>query len=541
MPPGESLPGASAVLTVSEVGVRFGGVSALNDTSLSVRSGTVTGLIGPNGAGKTTLFNVISGLQAPERGSVHLFDTDITAMKPHRRARLGLARTFQRLELFGTLTAAENVQVGLESAAKWWDRDRLRRMGRRRRRVAVDDPTSEQDGSLVTGGPDGARCERLLAGVGLEGLAHRQSAAMSTGLARMVELARALAIEPKLLLLDEPGSGLDESESAALGNLLSKLAAEGMAVLLVEHDMELVMRICDHIYVLDFGDIIASGPPEAIRTNPMVQAAYLGEAKVAADTDRWGLPPAGGRPVTEVAAAPAGTRRLAPGITVSGVRAAYGRIEVIHGVDLAVPPGSVFALLGPNGAGKSTLLKVISGRIHPTAGEVRVGDRPVGKTPPEKLARGGLCAIPEGRGIFPNLTVRENLRIWSYSGGESAAQVEERTFAAFPRLKDRRRQMAGTLSGGEQQMLAISRALVTEPEILLLDELSMGLAPLIVRELYELVGDLARQGTTVLLVEQFVTTALTVATHAAIMVHGRIQQEGSPQEMSDAALSVYLA
>jgi branched-chain amino acid transport system ATP-binding protein len=249
--------------------------------------------------------------------------------------------------------------------------------------------------------------------------------------------------------------------------------------------------------------------------------------------------------VTDVAAAPAPlpgeTHRLSPGITVRGVRAAYGRIEVLHGVDLVVPPESVFALLGPNGAGKSTLLKVIAGRIRATAGEVRIGDRPVGKTPPEKLARAGLCAIPEGRGIFPNLTVRENLRIWTYSGGESAGTVEERAFTAFPRLKDRRRQMAGTLSGGEQQMLAISRALVTGPKVLLLDELSMGLAPVIVAELYELVGGLARQGITVLLVEQFVTTALTVATHAAIMVHGRIEQERSPQAMSDAALKVYLA
>jgi branched-chain amino acid transport system ATP-binding protein len=249
--------------------------------------------------------------------------------------------------------------------------------------------------------------------------------------------------------------------------------------------------------------------------------------------------------VTDLAAAP-GPRpgvahQLPPGVTVDGVRAAYGRIEVLHGVDLVIPPGCVFALLGPNGAGKSTLLKVIAGRIRPTAGEVRIGDRPVGKTAPEKLARAGLCAIPEGRGIFPNLTVRENLRIWTYSGGESAGAVEERTFATFPRLKERRRQMAGTLSGGEQQMLAISRALVTGPKVLLMDELSMGLAPLIVGELYELVGALAEQGITVLLVEQFVTTALTVATHAAIMVHGRIQQEGSPREMSEAALSVYLA
>jgi branched-chain amino acid transport system ATP-binding protein len=234
-------------------------------------------------------------------------------------------------------------------------------------------------------------------------------------------------------------------------------------------------------------------------------------------------------------------RQLPPGITVDGVRAAYGRIEVLHGVDLVVSPGSVFALLGPNGAGKSTLLKVISGRMRATSGQVVIGDRPVGKSPTEKLTRLGVCAVPEGRGIFPNLTVRENLRIWTYRGGLTTRDVEERTFATFPRLKDRRRQMAGTLSGGEQQMLAISRALVTDPTVLLLDELSMGLAPLIVTELYELVATLARQGITILLVEQFVTTALSVATRAAIMVHGRIQQEGTPKEMAEAALGQYLA
>ena len=274
MPPVEAPADTGAVLTVSEVAVRFGGVAALSDVSLSVRPGTVTGLIGPNGAGKTTLFNVISGLQAPDRGTVHLFDTDVTSLKPHRRARIGLARTFQRLELFGTLSASDNVQVGLESGRKFWDLPRLRRLLPGRARRAAGD-AGQPD---VGGGRSAAACDQLLAGVGLEGSGAQQSSAMPTGSARMVELARALAIGPKLLLLDEPGSGLDESESTALGDLLVRLAADGMAVLLVEHDMELVMRICDHIYVLDFGDIIASGTPEEIRQNPLVQAAYLGEA-----------------------------------------------------------------------------------------------------------------------------------------------------------------------------------------------------------------------------------------------------------------------
>jgi len=235
------------------------------------------------------------------------------------------------------------------------------------------------------------------------------------------------------------------------------------------------------------------------------------------------------------------TTVLPPSVVVRGVRASYGRIEVLHGVDLEVPAGSVFALLGPNGAGKSTLLKVLSGRMRTTAGEILVGDVPIGRTPCEKLARDGICAVPEGRGIFPNLTVRENLRIWTYRGGISMKDVEEQTYDTFPVLKERRRQMAGTMSGGEQQMLAISRALVTRPRVLYLDELSMGLAPLIVAELYDLVAKLARQGMTIVLVEQFVTTALAVADHAAIMVHGRIEQQGTPAEMGDAALSIYLA
>ncbi|HEY7916505.1 MAG TPA: ABC transporter ATP-binding protein [Acidimicrobiales bacterium] len=279
MPPADPSGGRTAALTVSEVSVRFGGVAALDACSLSVQPGTVTGLIGPNGAGKTTLFNVISGLQAPDRGTVELFDTDVTTMKPHRRAKLGLARTFQRLEVFGSLSAAENVQVGLESTVKWWEWRQLRRAIPWRRGPAAggagvpDAVAPPVGGSLAT-----ATCDRLLEGVGLGGLGARQSSAMPTGLARMVELARALAIGPKLLLLDEPGSGLDDAESTALGDLLARLAAGGMAVLLVEHDMELVMRICDTVYVLDFGDIIASGTPDQIRGDPLVQAAYLGEA-----------------------------------------------------------------------------------------------------------------------------------------------------------------------------------------------------------------------------------------------------------------------
>ena len=228
------------------------------------------------------------------------------------------------------------------------------------------------------------------------------------------------------------------------------------------------------------------------------------------------------------------------GLWVENVHAAYGRIEVLHGVDLAVPGGSVYALLGPNGAGKSTLLKVLGGRLHPTAGTVRIEGLETARRTPEALARAGVIAIPEGRGVFPNLTVRDNLRMWTYRGDIGIGEVEARAYEQFPRLKERRTQLAGTLSGGEQQMLAISRALAGDTKVLLLDEISMGLAPIIVAHLYELVGAIAAGGVTVVVVEQFAETALGVADRAAIMLHGRIAHEGTPREMADAAESAYL-
>jgi len=221
------------------------------------------------------------------------------------------------------------------------------------------------------------------------------------------------------------------------------------------------------------------------------------------------------------------------------VRAAYDGIDVLYGVDLAVPRGSVVALLGPNGAGKTTTLRVASG-LHPsTAGDVLVAGRRVNGARPEELARAGLCLVPEGRGIFPNLSVRENLRMMTYSG-RSMHTVEQFTFERFPRLRDRRSQVAGTLSGGEQQMLAMARGLATQPALLLLDELSMGLAPIIVEELYEIVAQIARDGVSILVVEQFARTVLGVADYAAIMVHGRIAQVGRPSDLEAELSTAYL-
>jgi branched-chain amino acid transport system ATP-binding protein len=221
------------------------------------------------------------------------------------------------------------------------------------------------------------------------------------------------------------------------------------------------------------------------------------------------------------------------------VRAAYERIEVVHGVSLAVPAGSVVALLGPNGAGKSTTLKVAAGLLRPSSGDVILAGRRVNGAHAEDLARAGLCLVPEGRGVFPNLTVHENLRVATHSG-RSLAEIEEAAFGRFPRLAGRRAQMAGTLSGGEQQMLALARGLATNPAVLLLDELSMGLAPLVVEDLYEKVAEIAREGVSILVVEQFARVVLGVADHAAIMVHGKVAAFGRPDDLAGELQTAYL-
>jgi branched-chain amino acid transport system ATP-binding protein len=229
-----------------------------------------------------------------------------------------------------------------------------------------------------------------------------------------------------------------------------------------------------------------------------------------------------------------------PALELRDVQAGYGRIEVLHRVSLTVPMGTVFALLGPNGAGKTTLLNVVGGKVAPRSGCVHIAGSHVNGADPAALARAGVCRIPEGRGVFPNLTVTENLRMFTYASSLPAHQVEEHAFSRFPRLRERRGQLAGTLSGGEQQMLALARALVADRGLLLLDEISMGLAPLVVAELYAFVESLAAAGTTVLLTEQFARTALAVADYAAIMANGRIAMVGQPADVADAMSSAYL-
>ena len=277
---------------------------------------------------------------------------------------MGIGRTFQKLEAFGSLSAQENVLVAAEQC-KTWDRSR---------------------------GRAGAIADEMLDRVGISDVADFMVGTLPTGTARLVELARALATNPGRCCSTSRRRGSTRTRPRAMAGLLRTLVADGLAVLLVEHDMSFVMGTCEYIYVLDFGQIIAVGTPAEIQADPRVQTAYLGSVPAE------------------------GVGRVKPLLELRDIRAGYGTIDVLHGVDLVVEAGQVYALLGPNGAGKSTTLGVCSGQILPSAGQVLLNGREVNGVTSDALARAGVCLVPEGRGVFPNLTVTENLRMFTYAG-----------------------------------------------------------------------------------------------------------------------------
>lgn len=499
------------LLELVEVKRYFGGIKAVDGISMQVQAGHVHGLIGPNGSGKSTLVNVISGLYAPSGGTLRLQGVELPKGSLFKVAQAGVARTFQNLQIFSELSALENVMVACAGAYK--KSLPLVLFG-----LAYGEERKAQADALA-----------LLELVGLASDARTKAKDLPYGAQRFLEIARALARKPKLLILDEPAAGLAHPDVVNLIDIMRKIRARGITTILIEHHMSVVNEVCDFVTVLDEGKIIAQGVPEEVKRNPRVIAAYLGDGKESIYASR-----ALGENVL---------------LKVENVHAGYGASEVLTGVNFEVRAGSVVALIGGNGAGKTTAMRVLSGMLKPTQGKVLLDGNEVQAAEASKIARLGLAHSPEGRKIFAPLSVEDNLLLGAYTrlpkifGFAVQANPDlEKIYALFPRLFERRKQAAGTLSGGEQQMLAIGRALMSNPKIILLDEPSMGLAPVIVQEVFATINKLKAAGITMLLVEQFAKSALEVADYAYVLEHGRIAVEGTPEELSknERVLAAYL-
>jgi branched-chain amino acid transport system ATP-binding protein len=481
-----------SILEIEQLGISFGGVRAVDGVSLVIRPGEVTSIIGPNGAGKTTILNMVSGFYAPSDGRILLGGKNLAGAPAHAVARAGIARTYQTTKLFENLTVVANVVSGLSRGAlgnPWKD---------------VQSPANLE---LAAG---------LLRFCGYKGDLEKRAGDLPHVDRRLVEIARALAMKPEILMLDEPAAGLMRADKEALGGLLGRIADLGLAVVLVEHDMDLVMGISDRILAVDAGTPIALGTPAEIQADETVIAAYLGDGSSSAHPRP--------EPLKTVETPVLSTLKLTAG---------YGAAPVLTDVSVKVRPGEMVALLGANGAGKSTFLSALSGLHRPVGGRIILNDAAVHDLAPHDLVDRGLVLVPEGRQVFPELTVLENIELGAYKRRKEMSRDEIATHLdRFPRLKERLTSRAGLLSGGEQQMMAIARGLMARPEILLLDEPSLGLAPAMVNELYTILGELRDEGTTILLVDQMATMALSVADYAYVLEQGRVVVEGPAGELA---------
>jgi len=504
------------ILILANVAVHFGGLQAITDLSLAVEQGSLHGLIGPNGAGKTTAMNVVSGLVHASAGSM-TFQGQPLRPRAHRLAGQGLARGFQASAVMAGLSAIDNVLLGGYAATRAGVLSCALRL-----------PAAVREELALR-----ARAEAALAQVGYGGSPHARVAELSTWERRQLEIARALLSRPKLLLLDEPAAGLTAGEVDSLKALLRRLCdgGRGLSILLIEHNVPLVFTLCDTVTAMTEGRDIAHGPPGVVREHPEVVRSYLGASANPARA------PATARPASD-AAAPAL-------LLMQGVCAGYGATTVLHDISLSVRPGETVALFGPNGAGKTTLLNTIVGERRATTGSITWKGGRIDGMPMQAVIRRGIGIVPQGRAVMERQSVQDNLIISTTGlrlGQQRRRQRLDQIFTQFPSLARRRTSLGASLSGGERQMLAIAKALVRQPGLLLLDEPSIGLAPTVVDEVQRIVADLSAQGLTVIIGEQSVGWVLPIAHRAYAIAAGRIVAEGPPDLLSgaDALAAQYL-
>jgi len=477
------------VLEVDGVSKHFGGIRAVSNASLTVGAGEIHALIGPNGAGKTTLFNLVSGLFPPDGGTVRLNGREIQGVPSHRICHRGLARSFQITNLFRGLSIYENLRLSLQAQ-------------RPMRFNAWRDIDSYPDVHAETA--------ELIRFLGLEGIEEIEGGELSYGGQRLVDFGIALGSKPQVLLLDEPLAGLAAAERERVSNLIKSVAAN-IPVLIVEHDIDRVLGFSRRVTVMNQGEVLMAGAPDEVRADRRVQEIYTGT----------GTPPV----TSHVLGEAAGSQVL----RFERVNAFYGKSHILNDATLDVREGEIVALLGRNGAGKSTLLKTLAGLVPPASGIIEYDGRNIAGMPAPDIARMGIGYVPQGRGLFAGMTVAENLALGRLArktdGSNGVVWSQEQIFEYFPRLKERMDVAADYLSGGEQQMVAVARALSGNVKLLLLDEPFEGLAPAVVLELFK-VFDQLRSHASIVIVEHNLDLVLALADRVFALERGAVFHQG---------------
>ncbi len=510
------------VLAVRGLTRRFGGVIAVNDIDLEVRSGEVLGVIGPNGAGKSTLVGLVCGALKPTAGTIALGGADVTSKDAAHRARLGVGRTHQIPRPFARMTVLENLMLAASS-------------------VPAGRSLKERQ----------AGCEAILERTGLSDFAGRQAGTLTLLRRKRLELGRAMALRPRLLMLDEIGAGLVESETHELIELILDLRQETESMLVIEHVMDVITECCDRTAVLDFGKLIAVGTTRDVLADPTVAAVYLGTAAVEHGTgSRASVAEEVVETFQDVTSSNLGQvvvdeRTVAslvdvrttdpnrPLLSVENLAVGYGGLRALRGIDLTVNHGEVVTLLGANGAGKTTFAHAVAGALRLTSGTITFDGLDIAGMRADRITALGLAQCLEGRRIFANLSVEENLVL---GAGRARANLRrerlDSVYSIFPILAERRQHSGQAMSGGQQQMLAIGRALMSAPKLLVFDEISLGLAPIAVDRLYEALEAIKASGVAMILVEQNIARGLSIAQRAYVLSQGRIALHGTAAEVA---------
>ena len=488
---------ANVSLEVKNLTKRFGGLVAVKDISLNIRRGEILGLIGPNGSGKSTVMKLIMGIERPDGGSVRIAGQEVAGLPSYKIARMGVGMVFQHSRPLHRQTVLENIKLALLP-------DKLTRL--------FADPTTEK------------RARAIAARVGLSAVLDRRPSTLPFADLRKIEIAKAIARDPEVLLIDEPFAGLTQKETAAFSQLIVELRDAGHAILLVDHNVKSVGRLVDRVLAMYVGEHMAEGSAEAVMSDETVRRVYLGAGSI------------------ETAARPESSfTDKTPFLEVENINVHYGKAQALEDVSIHVHTGEFVSIVGLNGAGKTTLFNAISGLVS-YSGEIRQTGQSLRSLSAARVARNGIVQAPEGRELFVDMSVRENLDLGAHhlKPGERDTQIAW-LYELFPILRDREDQAAGTLSGGEQQMLTIARALMMKPKLLILDEPTLGLAPIILEQISHILEKL-RQSTSisVLLGEQNVTFALPHADRVYVLEHAHIVWEGPPNRFATEAGSGYL-